>query len=1064
MPKRVQYGINLNPQHPAGRPDDAGKLKGLSWARLVFQVAAAQYDTLGEAFAFYDPFVEKYLAVGVRPLLILNQETFWGSGPWDHGSWDAYAHDFGQMAGQIAAHYKGRGLAYQIWNEGDLPPEHAHSSVPVSPQHFAPVLHQAAVAIKRADPNAAIVFGGLASGAGDAVQYVDAVQETLGGDLPVDAIGVHPYGQWPPAGRPDIPTGWFGPLDATLETYIQGFGGRPVWITEIGISQPGAVQEKHWPAVADYLEAVCTTVERFYADRAPVLIWFAWSDAMREAGITDTNNQPKEPIYSRFFRFARGAPAEVIKEAPAAVSILTPTAEDLKVRRGAGLNHPIIDRVNPGDKLKVLEEWEQAFTKLGRRGQWIQVRSPLGVEGWSAAWYLTLLPQEKPAIKEAETPGEEATILDMAPVSEGLLKNGSFEEPWRDMPPAGSLVNQEPAGWRLKWLEPGQLIWNSDVTAKGVPECVHKLAEQLPPDEQPGGPAALILQGEATYKIFHANQPFGAELRQTVSGLAPGTRGMVKTPIQIKVHGTSDPWAAESGLWINNIGRWKNLEASKSGTWYIHAQSFVVPDSGVIEIVIRVKSKWPIAVDFFIDQVEMEGVPASAMTFQPEAPAEETEIEEKEEKPERTVYTVVSGDTVSAIAVRFNTTVAAIAAANNLVNPSRIRTGQKLIIPVGEVAVVEEDEPEAPKPPAPPEPDAEEHIVLPTVYLNIRSGPGTEHNPPLTMVSPGTPLAVREAWEDASAKVGKDGEWVYIRTPDGFDGWAAAWFVRVPPEPAEGGEIAKKPDDYPADDDAGRLRALDMAHAPVFGQLPVCDPGAVRSFGGFGPNTYSYRTYIEGGDYYRNLSGLHNGVDFGLRVGTRLCAVDWGVVVHVSSREGDTPYAAGPFSVIVRYGDHVAVYGHAAGVQQGVHMFVQAGDVVGPGDPICLSGTANGYDHLHFELRKIDPSYIERLRADAEAAGLTDEEAILAHMNRHFHLRGWRPLADYYINPAPFFTTPLESYNWPNADWLSVDTDSNGYPDQVIRAGEDAPVAYNLYSVSSIPASGPHFWRGSRQA
>lgn len=48
--------------------------------------------------------------------------------------------------------------------------------------------------------------------------------------------------------------------------------------------------------------------------------------------------------------------------------------------------------------------------------------------------------------------------------------------------------------------------------------------------------------------------------------------------------------------------------------------------------------------------------------------------------PART-YTVKRGDTLSAIAVRFGTTVAALAAANNITNPNMIQVGQVLTIP-----------------------------------------------------------------------------------------------------------------------------------------------------------------------------------------------------------------------------------------------------------------------------------------------------------------------------------------------------------------------------------------------
>jgi len=46
-----------------------------------------------------------------------------------------------------------------------------------------------------------------------------------------------------------------------------------------------------------------------------------------------------------------------------------------------------------------------------------------------------------------------------------------------------------------------------------------------------------------------------------------------------------------------------------------------------------------------------------------------------------TTYTVKSGDTLSAIAARYNTTVSSIAAANNITNVNLIRVGQVLTIP-----------------------------------------------------------------------------------------------------------------------------------------------------------------------------------------------------------------------------------------------------------------------------------------------------------------------------------------------------------------------------------------------
>jgi LysM repeat protein len=52
-----------------------------------------------------------------------------------------------------------------------------------------------------------------------------------------------------------------------------------------------------------------------------------------------------------------------------------------------------------------------------------------------------------------------------------------------------------------------------------------------------------------------------------------------------------------------------------------------------------------------------------------------------ERKPARTVYTVREGDTLTAIALRYRTTVAALAALNDIKDPNHITVGQRLELP-----------------------------------------------------------------------------------------------------------------------------------------------------------------------------------------------------------------------------------------------------------------------------------------------------------------------------------------------------------------------------------------------
>lgn len=196
-----------------------------------------------------------------------------------------------------------------------------------------------------------------------------------------------------------------------------------------------------------------------------------------------------------------------------------------------------------------------------------------------------------------------------------MLKNGDFMSGWDDMPPTPShLINQQPKHWTLSIIDIGDNLYGSGDKAAGTPECVHKLASQLPPQEQLGANNALILAGDTTYKIFSANAAFGTELKQTVTGLAPGTQGTLKAPVLAVLHGTGDQYAAESGVWVDTTGSsdqddwegsWANAGMMGDRKWYTHDVSFTVPASGQVTVYIRVKSKWPAPIDFFIDGITM---------------------------------------------------------------------------------------------------------------------------------------------------------------------------------------------------------------------------------------------------------------------------------------------------------------------------------------------------------------------------------------------------------------------------------------------------------------------------
>ena len=190
-----------------------------------------------------------------------------------------------------------------------------------------------------------------------------------------------------------------------------------------------------------------------------------------------------------------------------------------------------------------------------------------------------------------------------------LLENGSFEdEGWTTLPPSG---NQQPVSWALTWVEPGDPLYDSGDLAGTVPECVHKRSGQFPVDEQLGGPEALILDGEITYKMFSDYQPFGSELSQTMTHLPPDSSWRLTVPILVDLHlgedPLGDPFTAEAGVWVNGVvGEWKNAGVMGHRNWTDHTVDFTVPGSGEATIVIRVKSKWAHRTDFFIDHVQID--------------------------------------------------------------------------------------------------------------------------------------------------------------------------------------------------------------------------------------------------------------------------------------------------------------------------------------------------------------------------------------------------------------------------------------------------------------------------
>lgn len=192
------------------------------------------------------------------------------------------------------------------------------------------------------------------------------------------------------------------------------------------------------------------------------------------------------------------------------------------------------------------------------------------------------------------------------------MKNLSFEDGWETLPPTGNagwLQNQRPNHWQLTILPPGAELWDSADTATGEPEAVHKGVNQLPPDEQPGGADPLILDGEWVYKIFHSGAAYGVELRQVVEGLKPGSSATAVVRIRVHDHKGTDPYGCEFRMISNGKGQWWHKDAGQlvNFKWVERRHTRTVGDDGRFELIIQLKTKYSLPVDFFLDAFEFTG-------------------------------------------------------------------------------------------------------------------------------------------------------------------------------------------------------------------------------------------------------------------------------------------------------------------------------------------------------------------------------------------------------------------------------------------------------------------------
>ncbi len=239
--------------------------------------------------------------------------------------------DYADFMGAMAAHFKGRVQAYEIWNEQNLHYEWGNEQLDAG--RYVELLKLAYQAVKAADPNAIVVSGALTpTGAPqpwaiDDYTYLEQMYQAGMKDY-CDAVGSHPSGynvppdvDWQAFNEPNLR--FTGPVTnrhhswsykATMEGYRNimvnyGDADKTIWPTEFGWASSSSPAKNYEYAADNSLQEQAEyTVKAYQMGKAWgwVGVMFLWNlnfrviapgSEMAQWGIVDQGWSPL-PVYS----------------------------------------------------------------------------------------------------------------------------------------------------------------------------------------------------------------------------------------------------------------------------------------------------------------------------------------------------------------------------------------------------------------------------------------------------------------------------------------------------------------------------------------------------------------------------------------------------------------------------------------------------------------------------------------------------------------------------------------------------------------------------------------------
>ena len=302
---------------------------GAKWIRLEVNWAEVE-PTQGAYDAWslqqLDAAVRRNRAAGRQVVIMIGKAPRWASGSADQGTPPRDPADYARFVKMIAVRYAGDGIAgYEIWNEENI--GRFWGGTPDA-AGYVRLLAAAAPAVRSADPDAEVVFGGLSTNDADYVRRAYAA----GAKGLFDVMALHPY-----SCESDLATikrtsagviqpGSFLGYRAVRDLMVAQGDAKPMWFTELGWSTTTAACGVTEAVQADRIAASVALMQQDPYVQAAMFYnlrnnyWMADGDTTEARyGLMTTDFRAK-PAYATFKTLAHGA-------APTPVPTPTPSPQ-----------------------------------------------------------------------------------------------------------------------------------------------------------------------------------------------------------------------------------------------------------------------------------------------------------------------------------------------------------------------------------------------------------------------------------------------------------------------------------------------------------------------------------------------------------------------------------------------------------------------------------------------------------------------------------------------------------------------------------------------------------------